>query len=64
MEQETINKEINKLVVKYTDVETLETRNSDSLDFNELSVWELKKLLEETLKKGYELGKENTNGKD
>ncbi|HUY05048.1 MAG TPA: hypothetical protein VMV33_17360 [Rhodocyclaceae bacterium] len=27
-------------------IETLETRNSDSLDFHEVAVWELKRALE------------------
>ncbi|MGI6120712.1 MAG: DUF6900 domain-containing protein [Saccharofermentanales bacterium] len=38
---------------RYPDIETLESRNSDSLDFHEISVWGLRELLE----KAYELGR-------
>lgn len=33
-------------------LETLETRNSDSQDFHELSVWQIKKALREAYKAG------------
>lgn len=33
-------------------METLETRKSDSLDFYELSVWQIRKALEEAFKAG------------
>lgn len=37
------------------DIETLETRNSDSLDFHTVSVWQLKKALEAA----YEAGRQS-----
>jgi hypothetical protein len=33
-------------------IETLKTRNSDDLDFSEVSVWELKRVLEEAYEAG------------
>lgn len=36
-------------------IETLETRNSDSLDFYDISVWALKEMLEQA----YEAGKQS-----
>jgi len=38
------------------DAETLETRNSDSLDFHDCTVWSIKKALEQA----YELGCSDT----
>jgi hypothetical protein len=32
-------------IAKESEIETLETRNSDELDFYDLSVWEIKKML-------------------
>ena len=40
-------------------IETLETRNSDALDFHEVSVWSLKKALEAA----YEEGRKAAAGK-
>lgn len=37
-------------------LETLETRNSDSLDFHELSVWEIKAALEAAFLLGGKVG--------
>ena len=41
---------------RYPDIATLESRNSNSLDFHEISVWGLKELLQ----KAYELGRSET----
>jgi hypothetical protein len=43
-------------------IETLETRNSDSLDFHDTAVWGMKEALEEAYKAGYEAGR-NQNEK-
>ena len=50
------NKEniITEIAQKVLRIETLETRNSDSLDFYDISVWRLK----EALEMAYEAGKE------
>ena len=37
---------------RYLDIETLRPRNSDHLDFHEVSVWQLKKALEEAYRLG------------
>jgi hypothetical protein len=44
---------IEKIARSLIGLETLKTRNSDSLDFHEIPVWELKRVLEEA----YELGR-------
>ena len=54
---ETMNKGIEKkletIAKEHLFMETLETRNSDGLDFHEVSVWGVKKALEIA----YELGR-------
>jgi len=47
-----IDEELEKIANKYLRIETLEIRNSDGLDFHEVSVWSLK----EALKEAYLLG--------
>ena len=47
---ETIAKE-------YLHMETLETRNSDRLDFHEVSVWCMKEAMERAYQAGYKAGK-------
>jgi len=51
----------NKLleIAKIAGIETLETRNSDSFDFHEISIWTLKEMLE----KAYEMGKNSKSRK-
>ena len=41
---------------KHLSVETLQTRNADSLDFHDTAVWCLKDALEAAFKAGVELG--------
>ena len=48
-------KELEKIAEKNLGIKTLKIRNSDSLDFHEISVWDLKKSLLES----YELGKKD-----
>lgn len=43
---------INEIAEKILGLETLETRNSDSLDFSDQSVWSLKKALEAAYEAG------------
>lgn len=45
-----------KIAKKHFDVDTLETRNSDSKDFYEVSVWSIKEALEEAYANGYKNG--------
>ena len=41
---------------KHLDIETLETRKSDRLDFHEIAVWSLRDALEAAFKAGAVLG--------
>lgn len=53
-----MNETIAKIAQEMLDIDTLETRNSDSLDFHEVSVWGIKSALEAAYKAGRE-----SNGK-
>ena len=56
------NKEIfNKIITgiaqkNFTNVQTLETRNSDELDFHDVAVWEIKAALEDAFIAGMTTG--------
>jgi reverse gyrase len=52
----TIKTELEKIAKEYFLVETLTTRNMDSLDFHEVSVWAIKGALAEA----YKLGQQST----
>ena len=43
---------IEKIAREILDLETLETRNMDSLDFHDLAVWEIRKALEAAFNAG------------
>lgn len=45
---------------QHFDIETLETRNSDRLDFHDVSVWSIKAALSESYERGYEKGQQTT----
>lgn len=49
-----MNELLTKIAGEMLNIETLETRNSDSLDFHEVSVWSLKKALEAAYAAGRE----------
>lgn len=51
--------EFEEIAKKFLHIETLETRNRDSLDFHQCSVWGI----ENALKAAYELGKKDANKK-
>ena len=53
---ETFNILIKKIAQNHFDIETLETRNSDSLDFHDVAVWQIKKALEDAFRAGMEVG--------
>jgi len=44
---------VEKIAARILKVDTLETRNSDALDFHELSVWRLRSALEAAYRAGY-----------
>ena len=48
-----MKKELNSIAKNVLNLETLETRNSDELDFHDMSVWQIK----EALERAYEAGK-------
>jgi hypothetical protein len=45
-----------RIAEKHLGLETLETRNSDSLDFHDLAVWSIHDALEAAFKAGVEVG--------
>lgn len=47
-----MNKELQRIAKTILDLETLETRNSDSLDFKEQAVWNIKEALEQAYRAG------------
>lgn len=53
----SIEKIITQLAKTHLGIETLETRNSDSLDFNDIAVWQLREALESAFKAGFEEGR-------
>ncbi len=52
----TIDQIFALIAQKHLFIETLETRNSDSLDFHDVSVWGVRSALEAAFKAGVELG--------
>lgn len=49
-----LNPLISEIAAKYLGVKTLETQNSDPLDFHDLAAWSLKAALEAAFNAGYE----------
>jgi hypothetical protein len=47
-----MNKELQTIAKTILDLETLETRNSDSLDFKEQAIWNIKEALEQAYRAG------------
>ena len=43
---------LNEIAQKHLDIDTLDAQNSDSLDFHNLSVWQIKEALEEAFLAG------------
>jgi len=52
----TIDQIFALIAQKHLFIETLETRNSDRLDFHDVSVWGVRSALEAAFKAGVELG--------
>ena len=50
--QQNIDQLLVEIAKKHLDLETLETRNSDSLDFHDVAVWSLKDALQEAYEAG------------
>lgn len=51
---------ISDIAKKFLHLETLETRNSDRLDFQDQSVWGIKRALEAAFQRGYDVAVEET----
>lgn len=49
---------LNQIAQKHLGVQTLETRNSDSLDFHDVAAWSIKAALEAAFLAGLAAGKE------
>ena len=47
-----MDKVLENIATKTLNLETLATRNSDSLDFHDMSVWQIKEALEQAYKAG------------
>lgn len=50
--QQQVDQLLSEIAKKRMNIETLETRNSDSLDFHDISVWSLKDALQEAYNSG------------
>jgi len=50
--QQQIDQLLTEIAKKHLNLETLETRNSDSLDFYDVAVWSLKDALQEAYEAG------------
>ncbi|MAM33442.1 MAG: hypothetical protein CMH28_00015 [Micavibrio sp.] len=50
--QQNIDQLLIEIAKKHLSIETLETRNSDSLDFHDVAVWALKEALQEAYEAG------------
>ena len=50
--QQQIDQLLTEIAKKHLNHETLETRNSDSLDFHDVAVWSLKDALQEAYEAG------------
>lgn len=53
-----IDKLLSEIAKRELGIDTLETQNSDSLDFHDCSVWSIK----DALKAAYEAGKQEAKG--
>lgn len=51
--QQDIDQLLVEIAKKHLNLETLETRNSDSLDFHDVAVWSLKDALQEAYEAGF-----------
>ena len=49
-----MNKKLLKIAQTILNIETLETRKNDHLDFKDLAVWNIKEALEQAYKAGQE----------
>ncbi|MDD9911673.1 MAG: hypothetical protein OXR68_04135 [Alphaproteobacteria bacterium] len=55
-----MNDQLVQIAKEFLSLETLDTRNSDELDFSDQAVWSIK----EALEKAYKLGQKSPNSSD
>ena len=53
----TITQKLEAIARRHLHLVTLEARNSDSLDFHDVSVWSVRSALAEAYKAGFDAGK-------
>jgi len=51
--QQNIDQLLTEIAKKHLSLETLETRNSDNLDFHGVAIWSLKEALQEAYEAGF-----------
>ena len=51
--QQNIDQLLTEIAKKHLSLETLETRNSDNLDFHDVAIWSLKEALQEAYEAGF-----------
>lgn len=51
-DNETTGKILEQIAIKYFDIETLETRHSDRLDFYDVAVWNMRDALQAAFEAG------------
>jgi hypothetical protein len=51
--QQNIDRLLTEIAKKHLNLETLETQNSDNLDFHDVAVWSLKEALQEAYETGF-----------
>ncbi|MFQ1050159.1 DUF6900 domain-containing protein [Avibacterium paragallinarum] len=56
--EKAINKTLENLAKQLENIETLETRMSDHLDFYDMGVWNIKRLMRAAYEAGYKAGVE------
>ncbi|MFZ7107925.1 DUF6900 domain-containing protein [Avibacterium avium] len=56
--EKTINRTLENLARELENIETLETRMSDHLDFYDMGVWNIKRLMRAAYEAGYNAGKQ------
>ncbi|KAA6209363.1 DUF6900 domain-containing protein [Avibacterium paragallinarum] len=54
--EKAINKTLENLAKQLENIETLETRMSDHLDFYDMGVWNIKRLMRAAYEAGYKAG--------
>jgi hypothetical protein len=59
MKPQTLDALFTRIAREHLDIETLETRNMDSLDFHEVSVWEIRQALQAAFEAGQQTNKKS-----